>query len=175
MTAKPFVFAIRPRHLDNFRAGTKRRRIGGEQLEYRTRRPSIATGERHLIYECAPVSKVVAIATIGEVLEGTPAEVWAHTTGDGGITWAEFDRYFSHPCEGCDGSGSDICRPLGVRAIDWGCSDCEGTGAGKPRTKAYAIEMTMAWLASPVALPEGMKPPQSWSRWRGEWPLTGAS
>lgn len=139
MTAKPFVFAIRPRHVANFRAGTKRRRIGGEQVEYRTRRPSVATGERHLIYECAPVSKVVAIATIGEVLEGTPDEVWAATTGSGGITEVEFGDYF-------DG-----------------------------RRKAYAIEMTMEWLDTPVALPEGMSPPQSWSRWRGEWPLTGAS
>ena len=135
MSVKPFVFSIRPCFLDMFRAGTKRRSMkSGAHVEFRTRRPSVKTSERHLIYETAPVSKVVAIATIGEIIVGTPDEVWALTTGDG-ILRKDFDEYF-------DG-----------------------------RTRAVAIEMAMDWLDTPVALPDGMAPPQSWSRWKGAWPL----
>lgn len=87
MTAKPFVFPIRPRFVDMFRAGTK-------SFEFRTRRPSVSAGDSALIYECAPVSMVVATAIIGEIVDGTLDDVWDLTGMHGGISPAEFTRYF---------------------------------------------------------------------------------
>lgn len=85
---KPFVFSIRGQYVDAFRAGAKR-------FEFRTRRPSVKAGERHLIYQTAPTARIVAVSTVGDPLVGTPAEIWAQTEEHAGITREEFDRYFS--------------------------------------------------------------------------------
>lgn len=43
------------------------------------------------------------------------------------------------------------------------------------REIAVAIELDVEALPGHVPLPDGMAPPQSWARWRGEWPLVVAS
>jgi predicted transcriptional regulator len=85
---RPFVFSIRPAYVAMLLAGTK-------TVEYRTRRPSLERGDTILIYETAPRSMVVATATVGELIVGKPAEVWAETHARGGIARATFDRYFA--------------------------------------------------------------------------------
>jgi predicted transcriptional regulator len=42
------------------------------------------------------------------------------------------------------------------------------------RPRAVALEFKVTRLASPIPLPAGMAPPQSWARWQGEWPLGNA-
>jgi predicted transcriptional regulator len=39
------------------------------------------------------------------------------------------------------------------------------------RDRAVAVELAVTRLGSSVPLPDGMAAPQSWARWRGEWPL----
>jgi predicted transcriptional regulator len=120
-------------------------RAGTKRWEYRTRRPAVTPGEYHLIYESRGSSRIVAEAKIGRVVSGTPGEVWARTGDAGGVSEAFFDEYFTWP----QGSAK----------------------AGQRRVKAHAIEMELVWLEEPLPLPASMKPPQSWSRWTGRWPL----
>lgn len=129
----PLVFAIRTQFV---------RRLLGEALpekgvEYRTRRPNVAAGEIVLIYETAPTSAIVATAVVGEIYDGSVESIWEQTSAVGGISHAEYMRYF------------------------------EG------RTRAVAIRLTTTRLPEPARLPAGMAPPQSWARWKGEWPPQG--
>ena len=78
---------------------------------------------------------MAATAVVGTVHVGSPERVWERTGSRGGITKAEFDRYF-------------VGRELAV-----------------------AVELDVTKLAAPIKLPPGMVAPQSWARWRGEWPL----
>jgi predicted transcriptional regulator len=39
------------------------------------------------------------------------------------------------------------------------------------RERAVAIELDVTRLPEPLALPLNMVAPQSWARWKGEWPL----
>ena len=88
MADRPMVFSIRPAYVAMFRAGTK-------HCELRTRLPSVTPGDTSLIYETAPMSMVVAEATIGTIVDDTPAAVWDQVERACGITRAEFDRYFA--------------------------------------------------------------------------------
>lgn len=87
MTA-PLVFAIRPQYVAQILARIKR-------VEYRTRRPNLEHGEQIMVYETAPMSKVVALVTTEGVISAKPAELWEQTSDRGGITREAFDRYFS--------------------------------------------------------------------------------
>jgi len=132
MKVHPLVFSIRPVYLAMFFDGRKR-------FEFRTRRPSVASGDVVLLYETAPTSAIVATAVVGVVYDGTPARVWELAGSVGGITKAQFDLYFGD------------------------------------RVRAVAVELELTRLTSSVPLPTGMVAPQSWSRWRGEWPLRECS
>jgi predicted transcriptional regulator len=84
----PFVFSIRPIYVAMFFSGRK-------QVEFRTRRPSLAAGDTVLVYETAPTSAIVATAVASAVHVGSPARVWDLAGERGGITKAEFDHYFA--------------------------------------------------------------------------------
>lgn len=120
-------------------------RSGDKCVEYRTRKPLVSPGEFHLIYESSGSSRVVAEVKIVRVIAGTPTQVWRRTGDAGGVTEAFFTEYFTWP----------FGHPQ----------------AGQRRVKAYAIEMEPHWIEDPLPLPPSMKPPQSWSRWKGRWPL----
>lgn len=49
-----------------------------------------------LIYESNPTKRIVGEVPILGVLKGTPLEIWEKTEKFGGITEAEFYRYFLH-------------------------------------------------------------------------------
>jgi predicted transcriptional regulator len=118
---------------------------GTKRWEFRTRRPDVRRGEHHLVYESRGAGMIVAEMRIGRVITGTPDEVWEAVGHAGGVTREFFDRYFSWP----DG------HPR----------------AGQMRGEACAIEMFPRELARPVPLPSTMRAPQSWARWKGQWPL----
>jgi len=67
----PMVFSIHPRFVSAFRAGTKR-------FEFRTRRPDV-DGETVMIYETAPTSAIVASASVGRIILGSPFAIWTDT------------------------------------------------------------------------------------------------
>ena len=87
MTPSPFVFSIRPVFVDAFCSGAKR-------FELRTRRPSVYRGDLVLIYETAPTSMIVAEATVGEIRDASPAEIWRDLHESLGVTREQFDAYF---------------------------------------------------------------------------------
>jgi predicted transcriptional regulator len=135
---KPLVFSIHRDHVKKFRSGEK-------GVEFRTRAPKVEAGELVLIYETAPTQMIVAVATVGKIHKGTPANIWERFGHVGGIAHWRFNSYFS--------------------------KRDRATGVMKPRDLAVAIELEPTWLAMPKPLWPSMPPPQSWSRWKGPWPM----
>ena len=90
-TTAPFVFSIRKQYGDLILAGSKR-------WEFRTRRPSVATGDTALIYESRGCNRIVASFVVGRVIEGEPIDVRGsvETVGHGGagIGLVEYLEYF---------------------------------------------------------------------------------
>lgn len=84
---KPFVFSIRGIYLAMFFDGRK-------IYEYRTHRPDVDSGDVVLLYETAPTKRVVASAVVGVIYDGYPTRIWDLTGDRGGITKAEFGKYF---------------------------------------------------------------------------------
>jgi predicted transcriptional regulator len=85
--AQPFVFSIRPQYVERILDGHKR-------WEYRRRRPRVEHGDLILIYETAPMSKIVASARVGAVRCGHMLEIWAETDRDGCVSPEEYAAYF---------------------------------------------------------------------------------
>lgn len=83
---KNIVISINPEHVKNIINGTKK-------YEYRTK---VAKGDvkKIIIYETAPVKKIVAEAEILEVLMMKPDELWDKTKDQSGISKQFFDSYF---------------------------------------------------------------------------------
>ena len=126
---KPFLFSIKGEFVEKIFRGEK-------TVEYRRRKPSLQADDVLLIYETSPRCLVVGFAVAGEIIAGTPGEVWEKTADRGCVGLPFYQRYF-------DG-----------------------------RAGAVAIELRMAVrFKAPLALPAGQAAPQSWSRWRGDWPL----
>jgi predicted transcriptional regulator len=84
----PFVFSIRPEHVANILAGTKR-------FEYRTRRPTLASGDEFFIYESRGRGGIVAKVRVTEVVDGCPCFVWNATQHASGVDAALFFDYFN--------------------------------------------------------------------------------
>jgi predicted transcriptional regulator len=79
----PMLFSIRPQYIAAFLDGSK-------QYEYRTRVPSVKTGDQILIYESRGRGKVVAVADVLDVVVGTVEEVREQTNPP-----ASYDDYFA--------------------------------------------------------------------------------
>ena len=126
----PFVFSIRKQYVDLILAGSKR-------WEFRTRRPSVATGDTALIYESRGLGRIVASFVVGRVIEGWPVAVRDRVEEEArwsaGIGQREYLKYF------------------------------EGYAT------AVAIEL-LSVEPLDLPLPEGMRAPQSWARYKGPWP-----
>ena len=82
----PMVFSIRPKYVEAFRTGEK-------IFEFRTIEPSVKPRERVLIYETAPMSRIVCEAVVWCVLKDRPWQIWAQTYKRG-VSHEEFERYF---------------------------------------------------------------------------------
>lgn len=69
-------------------------RLGKKKYEFRKRifkRPNV---EKVVIYESAPVSKIVGEFAITKILEEKPDVLWEKTKKHSGITKRFFDQYF---------------------------------------------------------------------------------
>ena len=82
------VVSINPRHVNNIIDGSKR-------YEYRTRIASKDVNKL-LIYETAPIKKVVAEAEIVEVLSLDPKTLWEQTKDYSGLSKEFFYEYFKN-------------------------------------------------------------------------------
>lgn len=80
------LLSINPVHVENILAGYKK-------FEFRKVKPT-RNPDKILIYSTSPVMRVVAEATITEVLEDTPSKVWKKTKKYAGIDKIFFDRYY---------------------------------------------------------------------------------
>lgn len=80
--------SINPRHVNNIINGSKRH-------EYRTRIASKGVNKL-LIYETAPIKKVVAEVDVIEVLSLDPNTLWEQTKDYSGISKEFFDKYFKN-------------------------------------------------------------------------------
>jgi predicted transcriptional regulator len=88
MSASPFVFSIRPESVAGIFDGSKR-------FEYRTRCPDLELDETILIYETAPMSRIVGSATVCRVWGQTPETMWKLTHRFAGIDADAFAAYFA--------------------------------------------------------------------------------
>lgn len=87
------LISINPRHVSNILAGRK-------TVELR-RKPIRCSGEARLwIYATLPVGEVVAVATLSELIEGTPNEIWKIVGAKSCISRNEFDDYFMNANKG---------------------------------------------------------------------------
>ena len=82
------IVSINPRHVNNIINGSKR-------YEYRTRIASKDV-KKLLIYETAPIKKVVAEVDVIEVLSLDPDTLWEQTKDYSGISKEFFDEYFKN-------------------------------------------------------------------------------
>lgn len=102
-TLKSVLMSIKPKFVDKILSGEKR-------YEYRKKiwadKYDVA---EVFIYSSNPVKKVVGSFQPGEIITGTPQEVWLKTALKGGITHTEFFDYFR---------GKDVAYAIEV----WGVS-----------------------------------------------------
>lgn len=82
------IVSINPRHVNNIINGSKR-------YEYRTRIAS-KDADKLLIYETAPIKKVVAEVDVIEILSLNPNALWEQTKDYSGISKEFFDEYFKN-------------------------------------------------------------------------------
>ena len=82
------IVSINPRHVNNIINGSKR-------YEYRTRIAS-KDANKLLIYETAPIKKVVAEVDVIEVLSLDPNTLWEQTKDYSGISKEFFGEYFKN-------------------------------------------------------------------------------
>ena len=82
------IVSINPRHVNNIINGSKR-------YEYRTRIASKGVNKL-LIYETAPIKKVVAEVDVIEILSLDPNALWEQTKDYSGISKEFFDKYFKN-------------------------------------------------------------------------------
>lgn len=74
---------------------------GRKTVELRRRPLRVAAGTRVWIYSKIPVGRIEAAASVVEVREASPADLWAEFGSLVGVTRAEFDRYFEGCARGC--------------------------------------------------------------------------
>lgn len=106
----------------------------GEKLfEYRRRIPSRPVSQI-VIYETAPMSRVVGTVDVCGVLESEPGELYERTSYGAGISRADYDEYF----RGCEKA---YAFELGARVMFDCCPSVERYGLkGAPQSFAYVKE-----------------------------------
>ena len=85
---RKIIVSIHPEHVKNIINGTKK-------FEYRTK-VAKSDVKKIIIYETAPIKKVVAEAEIIEVLMMKPEDLWEETKEQSGISKSFFDSYFEN-------------------------------------------------------------------------------
>ena len=86
VNAKTALFSIRPEYVEKIFNGTKK-------FEYR-KQPNRIPISKILIYETAPIMKIVGEAEVEKVLVDTPEVIWEKTKEYPGINKKFYDQYF---------------------------------------------------------------------------------
>lgn len=81
------LLSIKPRYAKVILEGKKR-------YEFRKNKPKTSV-TRIVLYASSPQQQVVGEATIDEILEGSPDEIWSITKGFAGITKQFFSSYYA--------------------------------------------------------------------------------
>lgn len=104
--------------------------FGDKLFEYRRRIPSRPVSQI-VIYETAPMSRVVGTVDVCGVLEGEPGELYERTSYGAGISRADYDEYF----RGCEKA---YAFELGVPSMFDCCPSVERYGLKcAPQSFAY--------------------------------------
>ena len=82
------LMSIKPKYVDSILAGTKKYEF--RKVKCKQDISSI------LIYETAPIKKIVAEVEILDIWSGTPAALWQKTFHAAGINKEEYTRYFKN-------------------------------------------------------------------------------
>lgn len=96
---------------------------GEKTVELRRRIPAIEAGTNLWIYATLPLGAIVGSATVKEIVEGAPAELWDICKNHVGIDRTDYDSYFAGASQGLALFLKDVIkrRPLRIdqlRAID---------------------------------------------------------
>jgi len=92
------ILSIKPKHAEAILSGEKK-------CEFR--KPSFPNGiKTAIIYETAPVKKIVGWFSITKQETGTPSEIWRRHSKIGGITRWDFFNYYN-------GSKKAVCLKIG--------------------------------------------------------------
>lgn len=89
----PIMLSVSPRYARSILAGVK-------GVELRRRAPRIGRGTRAWLYSTLPVGQVVAVLTIGEVVEAPLADLWRRYGPHAAIAQEDFDAYFAGQTHG---------------------------------------------------------------------------
>jgi predicted transcriptional regulator len=95
---------------------------GSKRFEYRRRRVRLATGDRVLVYESAPVSAVTGEFSVGEVRSGAPDQL----VTESGVTLHGQEALYLH--------GAKTASMIEARnPVRWNtCTDVQAHGLAKP-------------------------------------------
>ena len=86
--SKALLLSLKPHYSELIFAGSKK-------AELRRRSPNGMAGRDVFIYVTSPVMQLMGGFRVGEVLSGTPEEIWDIVSEDAGVDKSEFDTYFA--------------------------------------------------------------------------------
>lgn len=79
---------------------------GKKTVELRRRVPDLPPGSKLWIYATRPRGAVVAMATVEQVVRGTPVQIWRAHGIEANVTRSDFDVYFA----GCTSAAAIVLR-----------------------------------------------------------------
>jgi predicted transcriptional regulator len=82
------LVSIRPRFVEQIFAGTK-------TAELRRVRPRVTAGDLVIVYASGHEKALVGAFQVADVIEATPADIWARSGASTGLKRTEFDAYYS--------------------------------------------------------------------------------
>lgn len=85
---KMLLMSIKPTYIQYILNGEK-------TVELRRTRPRLTPGDLIVFYASSPQKAIKAAATVGSIIEGTPAEIWVRHSKKIGINQQAYDNYFS--------------------------------------------------------------------------------
>lgn len=81
------LLSIRPEHAKKIFNGTK-------LVELRRVKPRLVSGDTVLVYVSSPIKALIGGFEVGEVIEGSPDQIWEEVKNVAGITASEFQKYY---------------------------------------------------------------------------------
>jgi len=88
MNNEILLLSLRPRYADAVFEGAK-------GVELRRTRPRVTNGSRVLVYASGPISSLVGVFVVENVIKGTPRTLWPQVKDSCGISRSEYLKYFS--------------------------------------------------------------------------------